>query len=200
MVQAIAEKEQSETKRDRVRRLLLDRLKERGFRMRRAQASDEVDFLNRVADAVSYMSDHGLRVLCDSLLTKGEGASKCFWPSYATIVGLAEAFEPLPVEHAPNLASWFQSKAGMDAVANDRLVAEFLFFQNRKRPPVSDQERRTIASRAREWADKAARIQDRINRGLQPFADDGQWLAWFKETEKRAMILVKQGKEARDAI
>lgn len=192
MAQAEAEKIGNETKRDRVRRLCLMKLQADGMRMKRGTSVDaEKAFLNRVADNISYLSDNGLCALRRSLETKGEGTARCFWPSYVTIIGLAELIEKRPLEEVPELVRWFTSRAGAEALLAGRLVAEFVFFEKRKRPPYSDQDKRMVAEWAAKWNADADRIRDRIGRGLEPFGDDGAWLSWYESTEKRVKALMQ---------
>lgn len=183
--------ERPETGRDRVRRLLIGPLQEAGFRFRKGTVEDKAQAdLDRIADSLGYLSDRALDVLRASLLTKGEGAARCFWPAYATIVGLAEAFEPRPLEEVPEIARWFRSAAGREAMATDRLAAEFAFWEKLKRPPVSIQDKQRVGQRAAEWRDRALRIRDRVNRGIDPFPGDAEWLAWYDALTARAASLV----------
>lgn len=183
--------EQAESKRDRVRRLLLEPLAADGFRHRRGDDPDKArDQLDRVADALAYMSDDQLAVLRVALATKGEGAAHCFWPSYATIVGLAEAFAPRPVEELPELVRWFRSAAGSAALTGDRLVAEYLFFRKRKRPPLRPAEQAMIAERAAGWRRRLVLIAEREGRGLAPDADDLAFRDWYRGLEARVAALV----------
>ncbi|WP_146592334.1 hypothetical protein [Puniceibacterium confluentis] len=178
--------DQTETKRDRVRRLVIEPLTGRGFRFPRVMPeADQRKALDALADALTYMSDEGLRRVSEALRTKGEGSAKCFWPCLATVEGFAEVCERRPLSELPALLRWFASAAGHEALIGDRLVAEYLFWQDRKRPPVHPRDREIVARRAVEMASKAERIRDRIGRGLQPFDDDGEWLRWYEHLGKR---------------
>ncbi len=181
-----SETDQVETKRDRVRRLVFTPLAERGFRFPRAfDADDQRKAMDAMIDTVTYLSDDALRALEQSLRSKGDGSARCFWPSIATINGIAEALEARPMRELPALLRWFASKAGPDALKAERHVAEYLFWKRHKKPPLTDRDRRRIAEVAREQADRAARVRDRIERGFQPFGDDGQWLAWYDDLDQR---------------
>jgi len=169
-----------ETKRDRVRRLLIGPLRENGFRFKHGTAPEaQQKALDRIADDLGYMSDRHLSVLAASLATKGEGSSRNFWPGYATIIGLAEAFQPRPLEGWPALVSWFGSAAGAQALAGNRLLAEFQFFQQKKRPPLSDQDRNAIAARAEDHQRQFELITDRERRGVMRDGDQ-RWLDWYE--------------------
>ena len=113
-------------------------------------------------------------------LRHGEGAAKQFWPSFATFIGKAEEFEKAPLEELPELLRWFKSSAGQAALEGDRLVAEYEFWIKYKHPPSQPASRRKVSKRADDWRLKAARIQDRLDRGVSPFAGDSEWLAWYK--------------------
>ena len=191
--------EKKEANRERVRRMVIEPLTMRGFRFAKGTSDeDQRKQLDGLADLIGYMTDGGLRALEECLRTKGEGAQRCFWPSYATIGGLAEAFEARPLEELPGLLRWFASEAGRLALADERLVAEYLFWKSKKRPPVSPQDRKIVADHAVEMRSKAERIRDRISRGVAPLFDDGEWLAWFDKTEAkvRAYLSEHQGEAA----
>lgn len=178
--------DRKEANRERVRRLVIEPLVSRGFRFAKGVSDeDQRKALDGLADLIGYMTDSGLQVLEESLRTKGEGSQRCFWPSYATVGGLAEAFESRPLDELPGLLRWFASEAGRLALADERLVAEYLFWKTKKRPPVSPQDRKMVADHAAKMRSKAERIRDRISRGVAPLFDDGEWLAWFDKTEAK---------------
>jgi len=181
----------NETNRGRVRRLLIEPLAQDGFRFPKAVADDAArDQLNRIADALAYLPEGVLEALRESLATKGEGAARRFWPAQATIVGLAEAFHPRPIEDLPNVARWFGSAAGRAAIEGNRLVAEFEFWQRRKAPPVTDQHRRLVAERAADYARRVELIEDRLRRGAPLIHDEAGWFRWYEATLARAQALV----------
>lgn len=181
-MRVVAEAEQIESKRGRVRRLLIEPLERDGMRFpHRSDPEANKKHLNRIADNMAYLSDHGLGVLRQSLRTKGEGTGRCFWPSYITIDGLAEHIEHRPLDQIPGLISWFVSKAGTEAIKADRLVSEFKFWTDQKRPPMSVHEKRFVASRAEEWNQKARSTRDRIKRGLEPLPGYREWLERYEK-------------------
>ncbi|NDW34610.1 hypothetical protein [Salipiger sp. PrR007] len=183
----------TETKRGRVRRLLIEPLTEHGFRKPGNVKLDAHDaFLVKLADALTYMSDEQLGTLRDMLRYRGEGKARDAWPSMATISALAEAVAPRPVEEHPTILSWFRSARGPQALAEGVLVAEFAFLEKRKRPPLTDGDKRAIRERASEWARQRELRQDRVRRGMTR-DDDEQWLNWFDGLERRAMALLPEG-------
>ncbi|MCF7725763.1 hypothetical protein [Sulfitobacter sp. M22] len=173
--------EATETKRDRVRRLLIDPLKADGFRFARGVTADDAKTrLDRLADDLAYLKDDGLVALRISLRTKGEGTARCFWPAPATVLGLAESFQRRPLDELPQLLRWFASAAGGAALLGDRLVAEYWFWTMHKRPPVKPMDKKIVAQKAEDWRRRVELAQDRIARGHSIPDDDAQWLEWYK--------------------
>ncbi len=173
--------EATETKRDRVRRLLIDPLKADGFRFAKGvTAEDAKTRLDRLADDLAYLKDDGLDALRVSLRTKGEGAARCFWPAPATVLGLAESFQRRPLDELPALLRWFASAAGGAAVLGDRLVAEYWFWTMHKRPPVKPMDKKMVADKAGEWRRRVELAKDRIARGHTMPDDEAQWLQWYQ--------------------
>jgi len=188
-----ADGEDTESKRGRVRRLVLDPLSGEGFRFRHRTSEDkQAAELARLADALVYMSDGGLRVLRISLATKGEGSQRHFWPSFATVVGFAEAFEKRPLGELPQLLSWFASAAGREALKGQRLVVEYQFWVARKRPPISDQDKRNVLAHARDMEERVMRAQDYVDRGIEPPFGEGEWLAGYRRTRAYVEGLVSR--------
>lgn len=182
-----------ETKRGRVRRLLITPLEERGFRFKAGTPADKQRrYLDELADALGYMADDRLAMLEECLRSKGDGAARCFWPAYATVVGFAEACQPRPIEEMPQLASWLGSVEGPRAAAEGTLVATFLFVERYKRPPFGDADQRKVAKKAGELNDDMARVRDRIDRGYGSDEDRAK-LRWYDGIMARALKLVAAG-------
>ncbi|MEN9062861.1 hypothetical protein [Ponticoccus litoralis] len=71
-----------ETKRGRVRRLVLEPLAELGWiRPKGMKAGAHADELVRLSDDLTYMSDLSLGALCDMLRSKAQGKARNEWPS-----------------------------------------------------------------------------------------------------------------------
>lgn len=190
--------EQKEANRARVRRLLIDPLRDAGFCFpKKVQESAQQKKLTAVIDAVSYLSDRGLTVLQKSMLTKGEGAAKKYWPERVTFIGWAEAFEKRPLSQVPELLSWFKSRAGLEAMHGDRLVAEYEFWRDNKRPPLTDRERGTIEQRAKDITGQVARHEDRMERQVPAYFDDGEFYSWYQGVLKQCQAWVAEGELAR---
>jgi len=190
--------DQNEAKRARVRRLLIEPLQAAGLCYPK-KVSDEVQRkrLAALADDLTYMSDAGLKALQQSMLTKGEGSAKKFWPERITFIGWAEAYEKRPLGQVPAVLGWFKSRAGRDALREGRLVAEYEFWRDRKRPPVSDRERTSIRDRADEINSQVARHEDRMERQVPAFFDDGDFYRWYQGVLKQCKAWVAEGEAAR---
>ncbi|MHA7870636.1 MAG: hypothetical protein ACX93U_24475 [Salipiger thiooxidans] len=183
----------TETKRDRVRRLLIDPLTEHGFRkLSTVSAERHAKFLTDLADELSHMHDDNLESLRAALRYRGEGKDRRGWPCMATIMPLAEAAQPRPLEEVPALARWFRSAAGVEAYREKRLLAEFRFWEQFKKPPLKDGEKRMVREKARELDSEYRVRTDRERRGVAS-DDDLQWLAWHRKEEARAMALLPEG-------
>jgi hypothetical protein len=188
---------EAETKRDRVRRLLLEPLRRHGMRHRRGTSPDDAQgHLDAICDRLSYMSDDGLVALARALESKGEGSAGHFWPSLATVTAFAEVMEPRPLDELPELLRWFASRAGPEALASGRHVAEYLWWQKRKAPPFHPAAKAKVRADAQEMASKAARIRDRLEHGRKPFADDGQWLEWYDALDARVRGYINAARAA----
>ncbi|MEQ8292500.1 MAG: hypothetical protein RIA08_09860 [Roseovarius sp.] len=172
----------AESKRARVRRLLIEPLIADGFRKRQKDGDEaHQHFLDRLADSVAYMSDDGLRGLRRCLSTKGEGSARHFWPCFATIIGHAEAFEKRPLAELPELLRWFASKAGPAALEAGRHVEEYEFWKKFKRPPTHPEDQHKVAEKAAQWQSKAQRVREEIQRlGKARWPQDRQWLDWYE--------------------
>ena len=141
-------------------------------------------------------SDDGLRALRRTLATKGEGKTRDIWPCFAAILGHAEAFERRPIEELPELLRWFTSRAGPEALAAGRHVAEYQFWKRHKRPPGAPGEKARVAKTADEMQAKAARFRQIIaERGALPWPQDRAWLDWYDGQEAYVRGLI----ETRDA-
>ena len=170
-----------ESKRDRVRRLLLDRLGSIGFRFPKGTDPAEAQKrLDRLADELAYMTDLNLERLFEAMRSKGEGKARDFWPSHAAFIALAQLAQPRPLQEMPGLASWFGSAAGRAALAEGRLVAEYRWWREKHRPPLNAQA-------------KAARVKERLGHALPVDPADREWLFAFERDEAAARELVELG-------
>ncbi|MDF0598975.1 hypothetical protein [Psychromarinibacter halotolerans] len=170
-----------ETKRGRVRRLFCDPMDELGFR--RPRRMDDETFRakqTRMVDALTYMSDDGLRTLFDFMKSKGQGKQRDQWPPRAMIYAYAELIEPCPIEKIPSMLSWFRSSAGARAAEDDTLVETFEFIQKYKKPPTMDGAQAAIRRQAEERRRNISMARSRVDRGVA-MPDDEQLLAWHAD-------------------
>lgn len=177
--------------RGRVRALLIDRLREDGFRFRARTPEDRQErFLTQMADDLSYLNDEELGTMYQVLKTKGVGAEKCFWPERATILGFAEHLHPRPLIQVPGVLSWFKSKAGPEARARNRHVAEYLFWQKYKRPPLTEGERKRVSERGEELEREAQRARERLARFGSLPEDERMKLEWYDGLDRDVTELI----------
>jgi len=184
-----------ETKRDRVRRLLIDKLKSDGMRFERGTpVEDQKRRLDRMADDLSYMTDERLGWLRDCLKTKGEGSRRNFWPSRITVLGYAEQAQPRPLEDWPGLKGWFVSAAGQVAIGTPgRLLAEFKFWTKHKRPPVRSYELEAVAREAKQISARRETLVSRRDRNVLTDAEDIRWLGVVEQVESQLVGWVREG-------
>ena len=185
----------AETKRDRVRRLLLDPL---GFRFPKAVEQDEArKRLDRIADDLGYLSDQALRTLTEMLRSKGEGSSRNFWPDHATFVGFAEIVQPRPLEEHPALLSWFGSVEGPRAIEAGSLVETFEWIARRKVPPYAPQARKMVAEMAAQNARRLTIVRERRAAGLTIDPKEVEWERWYLDRMEKCAAIVDRERAAR---
>lgn len=188
-----------ETKRGRVRRLLIDPLASGygGMGFRFPKGTDEKkqrSYLDWMADWLGYLGDEELRLLRACLSAHGEGAQRCFWPQRATVVFYAQAARPRPIETWPECASWFASIEGPKAQAEGTLVATMLFIESNIRPPYTPKDRREVAGSAADLLRRYTEARERVARG-RDYGDDAQFLAWYGRLAARAEALVEPDRQ-----
>lgn len=193
--------EVEESKRGRVRRLLIEPLDALGFK-RAAKVPDDVfkTKMDRMIDSLTYMSDRNFAVMFDMLKSKGEGRGRDVWPSAATIYGIAELVQPRPISELPSLLSWFQSVEGPKCRDAGTLPETWKYFQIFKRPPSPSAVRR-IAKDATRNQSRVSRIRERMDRDGGKVSDDD--VSWLRRYEKRlayceAIVLVGDEKRAKE--
>lgn len=183
---------ETESKRARVRRLLIEPLTEGGMRAPKGTPPEKAAaYLDRLCDELAYLSDDGLGAVRRWAEANGEGSARCFWPGFVRFAQVAQAFQPRPVEELPEVASWFASRAGVEALAEPgRLVAELRFIEAKRRPPVIDHERARVRQVAAELAAEVARARELRDCGRM---FDDAMLARFEADEARARAIVAEG-------
>lgn len=189
---------QTETKRDRVRRFLIEPAQDKGMRFpKRMPEAEQRKVLDRLCDSLSYMTDEALQALAAWAVRHGDGSDRSFWPPVVGLISMAEAYQPRALEEVPGVASWFGSRAGPAARAEGRLVAEFLWWQKHKRPPLDDRERKLITDKAATLGRDVQLADEAIERGVEPGPETRRFLQWYRSLEGRADALVQAGEAKR---
>ena len=187
----MTEDQTEESNRARVRRLFIAPMQGLGFRFKKGTPiEEERKRIERIIDDVSYLTDRNLDRLYLTLRDKGEGSARCFWPARATIIALAQAAQPRPIEDFPGLASWFASAAGQRALEANRLVAEYRFWKAKHRPPMNDHETAMITSHARRFASDVELARERLYRNVPLQPDERAMLEAYELDERSALDLV----------
>ncbi|MEO0765194.1 MAG: hypothetical protein AAFY75_04180 [Pseudomonadota bacterium] len=193
-----------ETKRDRVRRLVIIPMTEFGMCRRpakpkgetKAEANARADgqhraFLDRVCDELGHMSDQQLSQMRRWLEVSGVGDKRNYWPDFATIAGTAHNFCPRPVEELPELKSWFLSAKGEQLQARPALlVAHLRFIQKFRHPPVKQRDVERIDAKV-EALEAERRLALHLRDVDRPF--DEQFLFDFDQDLARAQAMVDAG-------
>lgn len=176
--QAEQDRQQAESNRDRVRRLLFDPL---GFRFERGvDAAEARRRLDAIADELGYLGDDQLAVLARMLRVQGRGSARNWWPDRATFVNLAHLVAPLPLEQDPKLLSWFASVEGPRVLAEGTVVETVDYLSSKRVPPASDQARRMVAERAATNRRRLDVIDDKRAAGFTVSDDDAAWAVWYR--------------------
>lgn len=188
----------TESKRARVRRLVVDPLSAGGMRFKHGTPADEqVRRINRICDELSRLSDDQLVWVRNWMEIKGQGANKCFWPDFVTIAQMAHGQNPRPIEEFPEMASWFGSRAGPEAAkVPGRLVRELRFIEKERRPPTFAGEPERIARDAKFLYSDVLRAREMRDCGR---IYDEAFLRDYDRDKARAEALVAKGEAARAA-
>ena len=204
----MTEQATAESKRGRVRRLVIEPLEAWGMRRRPARPRGETRaeaevrselahkaFLDRVCDDLGHMSDEQLAQMKGWLQVSGVGDKRNFWPDFVTISGTAHSFCPRPVEDLPELKSWFGSRKGEEMQSRPPLlVAHLRFIQKFRHPPTKMADVQRAQKKANlleaEWQ-RAVQMRDRD----RPF--DDKFLFAIEQDFARAVQLVEAGMQRR---
>ncbi|OWU83818.1 hypothetical protein ATO6_15420 [Oceanicola sp. 22II-s10i] len=191
----------AETKRGRVRRLVIHPCQEAGIRFpARTDEAKNRAFLARLCDELDYLTDQHLTQVADWITRNGDGSARCFWPARAGILGTAHRYQPRLLEET-SLGGYLQSRAGEDAVARGDLVEVFLYLEKHLRPPRKDGPDPAwdlLRGRIAEVRREVILTRDRAARGFTPNAGERRQVEWFEGVEARAMALVEAGRAKRD--
>lgn len=189
---------QATSKRERVRRCLIEPLERDGLvRDRRVSAADHGKFLDKLADRLGYLSEDKLDVLRRYVRAQATGTAHNVWPGFATILNHAQDIETPPDPENPIMQSWLHSRQGEALLGRGEHVETYLFLtglvrKGRPRPPT-DAEKRMIARRAEENRRKCQLLREAIAGGRHVSLDDHQWLVWYDAQTEIAEDIVRAG-------
>jgi hypothetical protein len=182
-----------ESKRARVRRLLIEPLTSQGMRFKHGTAVEvQRKRLDRMADDLGYMHDDALVVLRRCLLRNGEGVKKCFWPERVSYLGYAHAFQPRSIDDEPAMLAWFASVAGREAQAVPGLaVAQYEFWCKYWHPPFAEKHKRAVMGKVAENAQRLAYCEARDAEGSLRDPDHIAWLKAYREKAAKVAGWIK---------
>ena len=186
-----------ESKRDRVRRVLIHPLERAGMRkQRRMTAAAHDEFLVRLADRLAYLREDQLRGLVPVLTRHAKGKDGNEWPDEVAIVKWAYGMEPPPFELNDYVVSVLRSRAG--AVAKDNgYIVELLLAAQRLGPPFSKLNTERLRREGQQAAQERERLRRRMARGDEVPLERRQWLNWYGAHEQTALaIMAGDGGEA----
>jgi hypothetical protein len=188
------------TGRAKVRALLIEPLEAEGLKRPGGKANTPAThaaFLDRLQDRLAYLNEEQLAVLRSIILRMADGPQFDRWPSYATILNNAHRLVPPP--DAPIVTSWLGSVEGPRAEAGGFLVELYQWLVKHGRPPLS-WDMGQIRDRARDNAQRLARIRERIEAGREPAqSDDAAWLAYYERQLATCRAVVVEGVSKRAA-
>lgn len=189
--------ETTETKRDRVRRLVFDPL---GFRF--PKGTDEAKgraMLAGIADELAYMADDKLSALARMLRPQGQGSARAFWPERATFIAFAHMCQPLPLEADPKLLSWFASIEGERMVQEGTLVETWRYFEDKRVPPFTPQARAFVKEQAAIAARRLQIVAEREGAGWDVDPAEGAFARSYRAERARMMRLLDDARARRAA-
>jgi hypothetical protein len=188
----------TETKRDRVRRVLFGPL---GFRRPgNVIAGDHEKALDALADELGYMSEENLEALQLMLRSKGAGRDRNVWPDRATVRALAEIVQPRPLAELPGLIRWFRSIEGPRAVANGTLVETWQYFERFKAPPVTPGARARLAEQARDNARRLQIVAERRAAGWSNDPAELEFERWYAERRAYCAGMVAEARDGKAPV
>lgn len=178
-----------ESKRDRVRRILVNPLVDAGMRRQpRMKADAHQAFLTRLTDKLSYLSDLHLRGLAERIAKSAKGPDRNQWPDEVTIVNWAHFLALPPPKKCPFTVSVLRSRAGVRA-RQLGYHAELLIALREGGPPFSKYDTRWMPDAARENREEVRRVSEAIRLGTAT-VERRQWLDWYQRHEAEAVAIM----------
>ncbi|MFW2541519.1 hypothetical protein ACN2XU_02675 [Primorskyibacter sp. 2E107] len=181
--------EQAETKRDRVRRILITPLLRAGMRKQTRQKADEyADMLVRLADKLAYLDEQHLRGLAAFATRWAKGKARNEWPDEVTLVSRAYELQSPPPRKCDYVVSVMRSKAGELARSHGYHVELFTAARSFG-PPFSKLDLSRIANEARRNRAELDRVRGLADRGAVP-VERQQWMDWYLRHEAEALAIM----------
>lgn len=181
---------ETESGRARVRRVLIDPLKDKGM-VRHPRMKTEVygAMMERLAVRLAYLSEDQLVGLAETCIRMARGKAGNVWPEEVSILKWAWMRQPPPTSLSDYAASIMRSEMGRRARALGYHVELFHLAQRVGPPPGKYQ-----LSKLNEQGDvnrrKIARITDQVERGVRPMEEDRQWLDWYLQKEAECLAIM----------
>jgi len=178
-----------ETKRDRVRRLLINPLEATGMRKQaRMKEADHAEMLVRLADRIAYLPDLHLKGLVVWCTRNAKGKEGNQWPDEVSIIRQAMFLQSPPPRSCSYVVSVLRSQAGRNARVMGYLT-ELYMAASKYGPPFSKLSLERLADQARENTKEVGRVQRAIDRG-DATQDRRQWLSWYLRHQSEALSII----------
>lgn len=189
----------TETKRDRVRRLLITPLTEGGMRKSPSMKQDAYEaLLVRLADKLSYLSDRHMAGLRERIIRNARGKERNRWPDEVSIIAWARQVQLPPPRKCPFVVSVLRSRAGVRA-RQLGYHAELLIAMRKSGPPFSKYDQNRMPEEARRNAAEAERVESLIRQGKAP-VERQQWLDWYRNHQAEALAIMDAAEEEFEAV
>ena len=180
--------EHKETKRDRVRRILITPLVQAGMRRQtKMKAPDCEAMLVRLADKLAHMSDANLRGLVALFTRHARGPERNQWPDEVSMVSWALAIQPPPPRANPYVVSVLQSEAGRRAEAGGYLT-ELYIHATRFGPPYKASSVALVLKEAEKNRRELEQVRAAVARGTAT-QERRQWLEWYDRHARQAQAI-----------
>lgn len=179
-----------ETKRDRVRRLLIHPLLRAGMRKQtRMKEPDYADMLVRLSDKLAHLSDQNIAGLKQWITRWAAGKDRNRWPDEVAIVSKALELQAPPPRDCPYVVSVMRSRAGHRAKDLGYHV-ELFMAALRFGPPFGKLNLDRLKAEAEGNRREVARVRDMIADGTAP--DERRlWLDWYLHHEEQALAIME---------
>lgn len=189
--------EQAQQGRDRVREVVVTRLREAGAQRPKAMTVSDCDALyRRLVEDLAYMSAENLEVLVDLLIEEIAKDSKQRLPSEIAIRHLARSLQPKPPTQAKIVTSWLRSIEGPKALAGGYAVELYRWLAKYGRPPMAHDSRK-IREAARDNARQRIVVAENERAG-RAAPDELAWAEAYARDLQLVEQLVAEGQQKRE--